>query len=105
MTALQSRPRVAAGLHTALHAFAWCMVVAWLAALFRLAVSDRINDAATDANVNILYRYGDLYGGDVEKMSLFVGGAKTIVNMIGEAPKRAGTRPALLVAPPLCWLS
>ena len=89
---LHSRPRLAAGLHTALHAFAWCMVLWWLAALFRLAVSDRINDKATERNVNILYHYGDLYGGDKEKMSLFVGGAKTIVNMIGESGFSPGTQ-------------
>ena len=82
---LHSRPRLAAGLHTGLHAFAWCMVVLWLAALFRLAVSDRINDNATERNLNIVYHYGNLYDGDKEKMSLFVGGAKTIVNMIGES--------------------
>jgi hypothetical protein len=92
---LHSRPRLAAGLHTALHAFAWCMVLLWLAALFRLAVSDRVNDKATAKNVNILYHYGDLYGGDKEKMSLFVGGAKTIVNMIGESARTGFT---------ICWL-
>ena len=85
---LHSRPRLAAGLHTALHGFAWCMVLLWLAALFRLAASDRINDKATEKNVDIPYHYGDLNGGDKEKMSLFVGGAKTIVNMIGESARQ-----------------
>lgn len=89
---LHTRPRLAAGLHTALHAFAWCMVLLWLAALFRLAVSDRINDKATEENANILYHYGDLYGGDKEKMSLFVGGAKTIVNTIGESAGTSASR-------------
>lgn len=54
---LQSSPRLAAGLHSGLHAFAWLMVLFWLAALFRLSVDNKFNDRLS--NVDIRYRYGE----------------------------------------------